>query len=82
MRSALEQRQDLRGETAGARTNFQNAQTAPFRERARGAANRGRDRGEPVTGEETVAVKVIEQFRADAREQDLNRVLLAPQNRA
>ncbi len=82
MQAALELRQGLRGEPAGAGANLENAQAASFRQSARGAGDGGGDGGEPVTGEEAVAVKLVEQLRADAGEEDLDGVLFAAQDRA
>ena len=82
MQTALEQRQHLRSQSAGARADFQNAQAASFRQTSRGCAHRRGDGREPMAGEETVAVKLIEQLRADPGEQNLHRILFTAQNRS
>ena len=49
---------------------------------ARGFLHGGGDGGQPVAREQTVAVKLIEQFRAGAGEEHLHGVLFAAQDRA
>ena len=82
MQAALEQRQNLRRQSAGARADFQNAQAASFRQTSRCRAHRRGDGREPVAGEETVAIKMIEQLRADPGEQNLHGIFFAAQNRS
>ena len=82
VQAALEQRQHLRGEAASAGADFEDAQSAAFRESARGFLHRRADGREPVAGEQAVAVELIEQFRARAGEEHLHGVLFAAQDRA
>ena len=44
--------------------------------------HRRRERGQPMAGEEPVAIKMIQQFRAGASEKHLYRFLFAAQNRS
>ena len=82
VQAALEQRQHLRARPPVPRADFENAQSAAFRQTARGLLDGRGDRRQPVAGEKTVAVKLIEQLRAGAGEQHLHGVFFAAQNRA
>ena len=82
VQAALEQRQHLRRQAAGAAADFEDAQSAAFREMARGFLHRRADRRQPVAGVEAVAVELIEQLRARAGEEHLHGVLFPAQDRA
>src|SRR5205814_617920 len=69
---ALEQWQQMRRETGRASPDFENAQPASLRQMAGGFLDRARDRRQPVACEQTVAVKLIEEFRAGSAEQNLH----------
>ena len=81
MQAALEQRQDLRSQPPVPAPISRMRKPRPSG-RLRAATHRGGDGREPVAGEETVAIKLIEQLRADAGEQNLHGVLFAAQNRS
>ena len=72
MLSALDQRQHLGREPAGACADFQNTQSASFGKLASCFCDRSRDRSEPGARDEAVAVKLIEQIGTTAGEQDLH----------
>ena len=67
MQAALEERENLRSQSAGSGADLQNPQPASFRQTARRRAHGGGDGREPVAGEETVAVELIEQLRRRCR---------------
>ena len=52
-----------------------------FGQRARSFLHRGGDGGEPVAGQQTVAIKLIEQIRARAGKEHLHRIFLSPEDR-
>ena len=78
MQTALEERQHLRSQAAGPRTDFEDAQAASLRQAARCGADCGGNRSQPLAGEEAVSIEVIEQLPADAREQDVNGIFFSP----
>src|SRR4029077_14821865 len=81
MQTALQEWQNLRRQSTCPRADLQDAQAASFGQTSSRRAHGSGDGREPVTAEETVAIELIEQLRADPREQDLHRILFAAQNR-
>ena len=77
MQSALEQRQHLRCQSTRARTNFQDAQSAPLGKVAGDFLHGTGDCRQPWAGDETVSVKLIQKIRSAAGEEDMHSVLLA-----
>ena len=65
MQTALEERQNLRSQSTCPCADLQDAQAASFGQSSRCRAHRSGDGREPVAGEKTVAIKLIEQLRAD-----------------
>src|SRR5260370_12993113 len=82
MQAALKDGKNLRRQPPCPGADPQNAQAASFRQASSRCAHRRSDGCEPVTGEEAVAIEMIEQLRADPREQDLHRILFAAQSRS
>src|SRR4029077_1485558 len=82
MQTALQEWQNLRRQSTCPRADLQDAQAASFGQTSSRRAHCSGDGREPVTGEKTVAIELIEQLRADPREQDLHGILFAAQNRA
>ena len=78
---ALNERQQLRGKTRRPRTNFQNAQSTPFRQLTSRLLNRTRDRCHPVTCQKPVTIKLIQQLGTWPAKQNLHSILLAAQDR-
>ena len=74
---ALQRREKLGGETASARADFQNAEPSAFGQHARGFLQRRGNGGEPVAGQEAVAIKLIEEIRTSPGKEDLDRILFA-----
>ena len=81
MHPSLERGENRRAQAAGSCTDFQDPQPAPFRECARCFRDRCGNGGQPMTRKQTITIELLEQFRADAGEQHLHRVLLTAQNR-
>src|SRR6266850_1679105 len=81
MQTALQEWQNLRRQSTCPRADLQDAQAASFGQTSGCRAHGSGDGREPVTGEEAVAIEMIEQLRAYPREQDLHRILFAAQNR-
>ena len=63
-------------------TDLQNPQPSTLRQGPRRLLNRGRDRRQPLTSIQPVAIKLIEQVRPSSRKQHLDRILFPTQNRA
>ena len=82
VQAALEQRQHVRRQASRAAADFEDAQSAAFREMARGFLHSRADRGQPVTRIEAVAVELLEQLRARAGKQHLHGLLFPAQDRA
>jgi len=72
------ERKHLRRESAGAGPDFQNAQSTPLGMLADDFFHGPADGSEPRAGDQPIAVKLIQQLRAAAGEEDLNGILLAP----
>jgi len=82
MEPALQQRQHVGREAGGAATDFEDAQSAAFGKLPRRFLQRCGEAGEPLARIKAVAVKLIEQLRTRASEENLDRVLFAAQDRA
>ena len=81
MQPAFEQRQHMRGQSACAGADLQDAQSAPFRQVARGFLHGRGDRRQPVAGVETLAIELVQQLRSGPGEQHLHGILFTAQDR-
>ena len=81
VQAALQRREHLRAEAASTGADFEDPQAAALRKHTGRFLHSSADSCKPVTCQQTVAVKLVEQFRSSASEQYLHRVLLAAQNR-
>ena len=71
----------MRAEAAGAGADFENPQPATLGERVGRFLHSSADSCQPVACQQTVPIKMVEQFRSSAGEQYLHGILLTAQNR-
>src|SRR5271166_1548055 len=80
MQIALDERQDVRRQSARSSPNLQDSQSAALRQMAGGFLHGRGDCRQPVAGVETLAVELVQQLRRGPSEQHLHRILLATQD--
>jgi hypothetical protein len=80
VQAALEQRQHVRRQAAGASPHLKDAESAALGKMPGGFLHRTRDGRQPVAGEKPITVELIQQIRSRSGEQDLHRLLFAAED--